>query len=91
MSKKVAALILAGALAVLALALAPSGASAAKNCGNASKAKNIKATGLPCAKAKGIANEHVIKGWKQVQGFTCHSKGYKGSCKLRDKLITFTF
>jgi hypothetical protein len=80
------------AVAAAASLPAPSGASAEglQNCG-----ASVRATVVPCPKAKRIATEYKKTRARSLQGFRCSSRRsgerINARCALDEKLVVFSF
>jgi hypothetical protein len=88
--KRLLALFVIAAVAALAALPASSGASGLQNCG-----ASVRASVVPCAKAKRIAIEYKKTRARSLQGFRCSSsrsgEQINARCALDEKLVVFSF
>jgi hypothetical protein len=77
-------LLIAAVVAVLIVFPASSGAARLQSCGG-----GVRATLVPCSKAKRIAKEYAKTGAHSLQGYKCSDARGQGRCTLDRKLVVF--
>jgi hypothetical protein len=77
-------LLLVAVVALLLVLPGAAGAARMQSCGG-----GVRASQVPCSKAKRIATEYTKTGAHSLQGYRCSSGGSQGRCTLDRKIVLF--